>query len=403
MTTLKRLATLLAATAFATGGAFAQSATSPETDAPNAPNQQPAFEGQTRAPAPQTQTAVAQEVIAEGLPRAWAVEKLPDGRFLINAKAGSMHIVGADGRERWDVAGVPDVVSSGQAGLLDIALSPTFAEDSLIYFSYSEPRDDGNGTTVARARLVSEGSEAKLDGMEVIFRQTPSWNNTKHFGSRLVFGPEGHLFVTVGERSDPEPRVQAQDLASGLGKVFRINADGSVPEDNPFVSQEGALDAIWSYGHRNLQSAALDGEGRLWTVEHGPKGGDELNRPEAGKNYGWPEVTYGVEYSGATVGAGVTQKEGTEQPVYYWDPVIGPSGMSLYSEGPFTAWNGAFLVGGLVTQGLVVLKLEGDRVVSEERVPINARIRDVKSDAEGVYLLTEEGGSSRLIRLTPEG
>lgn len=376
-----------------------------ETAEPNAPDQEPAFIGQTRAPQPAEMPGVAQEVVAEGLPQLWALEFMPDGRMLVTAKAGALHIVSAEGEAGPAIEGVPEVEASGQGGLLDVALAPDFAESGRIFFSFAEPREGGNGTSVAAARLVTgEAGGGTLEDVEVIFRQQPTYDNTKHFGSRLVFSPEGDLYVTVGERSDAEPRVQAQELASGLGKVFRITPEGEAVEGNPFIGTEGALPEIWSLGHRNLQSAALDGEGRLWTVEHGPRGGDELNRPEAGLNYGWPEVTYGIEYSGRAVGDGITEMEGTQQPVYYWDPVIAPSGMAYYDGEEFPEWQGAFLVGGLVSQGLVVVHLEEDRVAYEERVPLDARVRDVKVGPEGaVYAVTESRqGSSQILRLTRE-
>ncbi|NNM71756.1 PQQ-dependent sugar dehydrogenase [Enterovirga aerilata] len=377
-----------------------------ETREPNAPNQRPAFAGQTRAPLPDGPIAVATATVAEGIQGGWAFEFMPDGRMIVTEKAGRLRIVGRNGRPGGPVAGVPAVDSRGQGGLLDVALSPRFAEDRLVYLSFTEPRQGGgNGTSVARGRLVEEGAQPRLEKLEVIFRQVPAWDNNMHFGSRLVFAPDGKLFVTVGERSDREPRVQAQSLSSGLGKVFRINPDGSVPPDNPFVGREGAQGAIWSFGHRNVQAATLDGAGRLWIVEHGPRGGDELNRPEAGKNYGWPEVTYGLEYSGQSVGGGVTQRDGTEQPVYYWDPVIAPSGMASYEGDLFLGWRGALLVGGLVSQGIVVLRMAGDRVASEERIPLGARIRDVRVGPDGaVYAMTETrgGGASRILRLSPK-
>jgi len=377
-----------------------------ETAEPNAPGQEPAFIGQTRAPQPAEMPGVAQEVVAEGLPQLWALEFLPDGRMLVTAKEGALHVVTDQGEAGPAIEGVPEVEASGQAGLLDVALAPDFDDSNRIYFSYAEPREGGNGTSVAAATLVlDEAGGGTLQDLEVIFRQQPTYDNTKHFGSRLVFSPEGDLYVTVGERSDEEPRVQAQELASGLGKIFRITPGGEAVEGNPFAQTDGALPEIWSLGHRNLQSAALDGEGRLWTVEHGPRGGDELNRPEAGLNYGWPEVTYGIEYSGDAVGGGITAMEGTQQPVYYWDPVIAPSGMAFYDGDEFPEWQGAFLVGGLVSQGIVVLHLDGDRVAYEERVPLDARVRDVKVAPDGaVYAVTEDrdAGSSQILRLTRE-
>ncbi|MCL6705654.1 PQQ-dependent sugar dehydrogenase [Pseudomonas sp. R2.Fl] len=395
------------ATALPALPAMSQGANTAETAAPNASGQSPAFESQTRAPLPETAPEIGAQVVAEGLPHLWSMEFLPDGRMLVTAKEGAMHIVSTDGSAGPEIEGVPEVASAGQGGLLDVALAPDFATSGTIYFSFSEPRDGGNGTSVANAKLVEgENGAASLQDVKVIFRQMPTYDGDKHFGSRLVFGPDGELYVTVGERSDRETRVGAQDLSSGFGKVFRIDAEGQALPDNPFVDTENALPEIWSYGHRNLQAAALDGEGRLWTVEHGPKGGDELNRPEAGKNYGWPKVTYGIEYSGGPVGDGITSLEGTEQPVYYWDPVIGPSGMAYYDAAAIPEWKGSFLIGGLVSQGLVILHMDGDRVSHEERLPLDARIRDVKVGPDGaVYAVTEQrgGGESTILRLTKSG
>ncbi len=385
--------------------AFAQDAGNPvETQAPNAPNQEPAFAGQTRAPQPAEHVEIKTEVVAEGLPHLWSMEFLPDGRMLVTAKQGAMHIIGTDGEAGPEIANVPEVFSNGQGGLLDVALAPDCQSSGRIFFSFAEPRDDGNGTSVASARLVTDDQGGgSLEDVNVIFRQMPTYDGNKHFGSRLAFGPEGELYVTVGERSDAEPRVQAQDLQSGLGKIFRISQTGEALEGNPFAGEDGAQPEIWSLGHRNLQSATIDGQGRLWTVEHGPKGGNELNLPQAGKNYGWPEVTYGVEYSGEEVGDGITQMADTEQPVYYWDPVIAPSGMAYYDADAIPEWQGAFLVGGLVSQGVVVLHMENDRVKFEERIDLDARIRDVKVGPDGaVYAVTEQrgGGNSTIIKLT---
>ncbi|KQZ54575.1 glucose dehydrogenase [Rhizobium sp. Root149] len=399
-------ATFLGMAALAPMSAQAQTATAKpaETKPANAPDQKPAFAGQTRAPQPAQMVKVKKEVVAQGLPHLWAMEFLPDGRMLVTAKQGKMHIISKDGKPGPAIDGVPKVLASGQGGLLDVALAPDFASSGMIFFSFSEEREDGNGTSVASAKLVPDANGgAKLENVNVIFRQTPSYDGNKHFGSRLAFGAKNELYVTVGERSDPEPRVQAQELSSGLGKIFRITMDGKPFDGNPFVNQKDALPEIWSLGHRNLQSATVDDKGRLWTVEHGPRGGDELNLPEAGKNYGWPEVTYGVEYSGSPVGKGVTQMAKTEQPVYYWDPVIAPSGMAFYNGNAIPEWKGAFLVGGLVSQGVVVLHMDGDKVRSEERVPLDARIRDVKVGPDGaVYAVTEQrgGGASTIIKLT---
>jgi aldose sugar dehydrogenase len=398
---MKPLTLLLAGTALslslATALASAQTAGEPvATEPPNAPDQAAAFPEQTRAPQPAEMPEVTPEVVADGLPQLWAMEFLPDGAMLVTAKEGAMHLVSADGKAGPAIEGVPEVDARGQGGLLDVALAPDFESSNQIFFSFSEPRDDGNGTSVAAATLVAdESGGGTLEDVTVIFRQMPSYDGTKHFGSRLVFGPDDELYVTVGERSDVEPRVQSQDPGSGLGKVFRIDTSGEPLEDNPFVGEEGAQPEIWSYGHRNMQSAALDGEGRLWTVEHGPRGGDELNMPEAGLNYGWPEITYGLEYSGAEVGKGITTQEGLEQPVYYWDPVIAPSGMALYTGDEFPE-----------STGIVVVHLDDGLVAFEERVPLEARVRDVKVGPDGaVYAVTEDpdAATSQILRLTSGG
>lgn len=404
---MKHLAQILLATAtilspFAAAQAQAPAAggTPAETESPNT-SYTPMVVGQTRAPKPATATKVATSEVAKGLASGWAFEFLPDGRMIVTEKAGTLRLIGKDGSLGKPVAGVPKVDARGQGGLLDVALSPSFASDRMVYLSYAEPREKGNGTTVARAKLVEEGDAAKLDDLKVVFRQTPSYEGDKHYGSRLIFAPDGKLFITVGERSDKGPRVQAQDLSSGLGKVFRVEPDGSIPKDNPFAGSDKAKAEIWSYGHRNVQGIALDGEGRVWTAEHGPRGGDELNRPRAGLNYGWPDASYGIEYDGSKVGAGKTQAPGTVQPVYYWDPVIGPSSLTFYGGTLFPAWTNSFLLGGLVSGGLVVVKLDGDAVVSEERISLDARIRDVKVGQDGaVYALTD-GPDGKILKLTP--
>jgi glucose/arabinose dehydrogenase len=384
---------------------LAQDAGEPaETAPPNAPDQDPAFDGQTRAPQPAEPAEVEQTVVADGLPQLWAMEFLPDGRMLVNAKAGAMHIVDENGEAGPAIEGVPEVDSNRQGGLLDLALSPDFEESNRIFFSFAEPRDGGNGTSVATATLVeNEEGGGTLEDVEVIFQQMPTYDGGLHFGSRLVFDDAGNLYVTVGERSDEETRVEAQNLETGYGKVFYMTPEGEPVDGNPFIDEGDAVPQIWSLGHRNLQAATLDGEGRLWTVEHGPQGGDELNKPEAGLNYGWPEVTYGIEYSGDPVGEGITSREDTQQPVYYWDPVIAPSGMAFYEGDEFPGWDGAFLVGGLVAGSVVVLHMENDEVAFEERVPLDARVRDVRVGPDGaVYAVTEDQNtqSSQIIRLT---
>ena len=394
----------------ATGAAPAEGTEAPagepvETQPANAPDQQPASPDQYRAPQPAEPVEVTTETVAEGLPQLWAMEFLPDGRMLVTAKAGAMHVINEDGTAGPAIAGVPEVDARGQGGLLDVALAPDFADSGRIYFSYAEPRDGGNGTTVASATLsLDEAGGGTLEDVTTIFAQGPTYDGDKHFGSRIVPHEDGSLYTPVGERSDDVTRVQAQELASGFGKVFHVTAEGEPIEDNPFVDTEDALPEIWSLGHRNVQSAALDGGGDLWLVEHGARGGDELNKPEAGRNYGWPDVAYGVEYSGQAIGEGITASSQTQQPVYYWDPVIAPSGMALYEGDEFGDWDKTFVIGGLVTTGLVVVHLDdNDRVQFEERIPLEARVRDVRIGPDGaIYAVTEDrqAGSSAIVRVT---
>jgi glucose/arabinose dehydrogenase len=293
---------------------------------------------------------------------------------------------------------VPPVAARGQGGLLDVALDPRFGETRLVYLSYAEPGDGGSaGTAVTRGRLEAD----RLTGVRVIYQQQPKVQGGNHFGSRLVWARDGTLFVTQGDRF--AYRDKAQDLSAGLGKIVRIHADGGIPQDNPFVGRPGARPEIWSFGHRNVQAAALHPQtGQLWTVEHGARGGDELNHPEAGKNYGWPVITYGVDYSGAKIGEG-TAKPGMEQPVYYWDPVIAPSGMTFYTGDAYPGWKGSAFVGSLRPGLLVRLALENGRVTREERYlgDLGARIRDVRQGPDGLLYLLTDADDGRLLRLDP--
>jgi glucose/arabinose dehydrogenase len=350
-----------------------------------------------RSPTPRsTSGLVRAETVARGLEHPWGLAFLPDGRLLVTERPGRLRIVARDGTLGNPLGGVPRVVARGQGGLLDVALDPKFADNRLVYLSYAEPGHDGAGTAVARGRL----GDSALEDVRVIYRQLPKVEGSAHFGSRLVFARDGTLFVTQGDRF--AHRAKAQDLSSGIGKIVRISPDGAIPEDNPFVGRPGARPEIWSYGHRNVQAAALHPEtGALWTVEHGARGGDELNRPEAGKNYGWPVITYGVDYSGAKIGEG-TAKAGMEQPVYYWDPVIAPSGMTFYTGDRFAGWKGSVLIGSLSPGGLVRLAMENGRVTREERHlgELGERIRDVRQGPDGsIYLLTD-ANDGRVLRVT---
>jgi glucose/arabinose dehydrogenase len=343
------------------------------------------------------------ETIASGLDHPWGIAFLPDGSALVTERPGQLRRLSPDGALSEPLVGVPEADARDQGGLLDVALDPAFADNRLVYLSFSEPGPERtNSTAVARGRL-SDDSTA-LEGVEVIFSQQPKLPSTKHFGSRLVFDGEGHLFVTLGERSEEQFRGQAQDLDSHLGKIVRINPDGSVPEDNPFVGQEGALPEIWSYGHRNIQAAAINPEtGALWEIEHGPRGGDELNIPESGKNYGWPEVSFGVNYSGTPVGTGQSDAPGFEDPIYQWTPVIAPSGMTFYTGEAFPEWQGDLFVGGLASTALVRLELDGNSVAHEERILDDAgrRIRDVVEGPEGTLYLLVDADNGELLRISP--
>jgi glucose/arabinose dehydrogenase len=348
-----------------------------------------------RSPTPKEVALPARETnVVVGLEHPWALAFLPDGRMLVTERPGRLRLVSRDGALSPPLTGVPAVLARGQGGLLDIALSPGFVQDHLVYLSFAEPGGAGGGTAVARGRLGERG----LEGTQVIWRQEPKVSGYNHWGSRLVWRPDGTLFVTLGERFGyPE---LAQDLSTTLGKIVRINADGSVPRDNPFVGREKARPEIWTYGHRNVQAAALDADGELWTVEHGARGGDELNNPQPGRNYGWPVITYGVDYSGARIGYG-TSAPGMEQPVYYWDPVIAPSGAVFYTGDPFPGWRGDLFVGSLQPGRLVRMRLRNHRVVLEERYVIGRgeRVRDVRQGPDGfLYLLTDHP-KGRLVRL----
>lgn len=402
-----------------TSAAVSQGCTPLETAPPNAPEQKPAFLGQTRACAAKSDVAFEVTVIAKGLNRPWAVEQLPGGDFLVTEKSGNLRIVTAKGEIGEPIGGtlsvsqggvsatsgqggLPPITARGQGGLLDVALSPNFEKDQTIFWSFSEQRTGGSGTSVARGTLTKD--RKNLEQVQIIFRALPTYENGLHFGSRLAFGADGMLYITLGDRFDRPNRAKVQQLDNHLGKIMRIKPDGSIPTDNPFVKQTGALPEIWTLGHRNIQSATFDDQGRLWTVEHGARGGDELNLIEKGKNYGWSVQTYGEEYSGEPIPGSAPQREGYEQPVYYWDPVIAPSGMQYYTGAAFPAWRGNIFVGGLASEKLVRLVIKNNRVTSEENLLSDRgqRIRDVRQGFDGnLYVVTDEG-DGELLKISPK-
>ena len=366
---------------------------------PNAAGQRPAFAGQTRAPVLDAGMRLDRQVVADGLVNPWGMDGLPDGSWLVTEKPGRMRIVFADGRLSGPIAGLPEVDARGQGGLLDVTIGPGFARDRRVWWSYAEPRGGGRtGTAVATGVLSRDGTQ--MGDVRVIFRQEPAWPSTAHYGSRLVFDGAGALFVTLGERQKPESRRLAQDVTTDLGKVVRIDPDGGPAAGNPRIA--GGRPEIWSWGHRNVQGAAIGPDGALWIVEHGARGGDELNRVQARRNYGWPVITYGEDYSGRPIGQGLTARAGMEQPVYFWDPVIAPSGMVFYQGAMFPGWRGSALVGGLAGKALVRLELGNGRVTGEARyLQGQDRIRDVDVAPDGSIMVLTDARNGALIRLTP--
>jgi len=396
---------------------------------PNAPGQTPAFPGQTRAPERKANVAFDVVTVADGLENPWGLTFVPEGPpwppasasldeaaarsagreagwMIVTERPGRMRGVGPDGKLTPPVAGVPPVHAQGQGGLLDVTIDPAFASNHFIYWSYAERRDGGvTNTAVARGHLALDVQQPRLYSVEVIFRQRPSLQSNSHFGGRLVWGRDGTLFITLGERFIGEGRMQAQRLDGLLGKIVRINADGTIPRDNPFVGREDARPEIWSLGHRNVEAATLHpATGEIWEVDHGARGGDEINISRKGKDYGWPTITYGIDYDGRANTGGITQKEGMEQPVYYWDPVIAPSGMTFYTGDLFPAWKGSLFIGGLGSTCLVRLTVDGEKIAGEERLltDLNERIRDVRQGPDGALYLLTDNQKGRVLKLVPK-
>jgi len=357
----------------------------------------PAKAGQTRVAGVRTKTAYKVDKIAEKLGLPWAIIPLPDGRLLITEKRGSMQILDANGTVVKKITGFPEVDASGQGGMLDVALDPNFSKNKMIYWSFSEKYDAGNLMAVAKGELNEAAS--KINNPVVIFRATPALKSSLHYGSRLVFDKDGNLFVSTGERSILEGRKQAQWLNSGLGKIFKITKDGKPAPGNPFINQKDAMPEIFAYGIRNAQSLDIHPvTGEVWEAEFGPRGGDEVNIIKAGKNYGWPTITYGLEYSGGKVGDGIQQKEGMEQPVYYWDPVLSPSGMTFYKGNAFPEWKNNLFISGLSSMHIARLVIENNKVVGEERLleDKKERFRDVTYFNGMLYAVTEGGNLYRI-------
>jgi glucose/arabinose dehydrogenase len=327
------------------------------------------------------------------LTRPWGIVALPDGRFIVTEKGGTMRISSATGSMGSPLNGIPKVNSDRQGGLLGICIDPSFEQNRMVYWAFSEPLREGNVTAVAKGKLSAD--EKTMEGVKVIYRAIPAFEGTLHYGGRVLFSKEGHLYVSTGERSDLETRPKAQDLKTGLGKIIRITTDGKPVAGNPFEGDSGALPEIYSYGHRNVQGIAFHPEtGDLWETEFGPRGGDELNRVEPGKNYGWPVITYGIEYSGKTIGDSIQQKQGMEQPVYYWDPVISPSGITFYDGDEMSEWKNNLFISSLSGMHICRLVIENGKVVGEERLleDEKQRFRDITQGNDGaLYAISDQG------------
>lgn len=359
----------------------------------------PAFQGQTRVAGIKTSTPFEGKVFAEGLKSPWGIVLLPDGRFLITEKEGNMRIVDKQGKLSEAITGLPKVDTDGQGGLLGVTLDPQFATNRMVYWTFAEPASGGNQTAVAKGRLAND--DKSIENAVVIYRAGPVFKGNLHFGGRIIFDKNGNLFVTTGERSELATRPMAQDLKTGLGKIVRITTDGKPVAGNPFEGNSAALPEVYSYGHRNVQGIAFHPEtGDLWETEFGPRGGDELNRVEAGKNYGWPDITYGIEYSGKQIGTPpIQQKEGMEQPVYYWDPVLSPSGISFYTGSAIPEWKNNLFIAGLSSMHIARLVIKDNKVIGEERLLSREgqRFRDIVQGAdEALYTITDGGKLYRI-------
>ncbi|OYU92794.1 MAG: glucose dehydrogenase [Bacteroidetes bacterium B1(2017)] len=364
-----------------------------ETREANSPQYKSAFVGQTRTNGVKTTTKYSFKVLTEKLNSPWGLTSLPDGRLLITEKSGNLRIVKTTGEMSDKITGLPTVDTDGQGGLLGITLDPAFAQNRMVYWAFSEPVSGGNHTSVAKGRLSDD--ERKIENAVVIYRATPAHKGNLHYGGRVLFDKNGYLFVSTGERSDRSTRPQAQQLNSGLGKIIRITTEGKPAPGNALVSAGGSRPELYSYGHRNVQGLTINPvDGELWSNEFGPRGGDEINHVIPGKNYGWPTITYGIEYGGGKVGDGIQQKEGLEQPVYYWDPSVSPSGMTFYSGTQIPEWQNNLFVGCLSGMHINRLVIKDNKVIGEERLLIEEyqRFRDVHQGKDGsLYAVTDQG------------
>ncbi len=371
-----------------------------ETNPPNA-NYSPAFAGQTRIGSVQTTTPISVTTLSTSLSSPWGITSLPDGRLLITEKGGTMRIATTTGEISNAITGIPAVNSAGQGGLLGVRADPNFSSNRMLYWVFSEAVDGGNVTVVAKGRLAD--NEASIEAPEVIYRALPAHSSTSHYGGRIVFDPTGNLLISTGERSNIATRPLAQDASTGLGKIIRINTNGQPAAGNPSFTQTDALPELYSMGHRNPQGIAFHPvTGDLWQSEHGPRGGDEINLVQPGQNYGWPTITYGIEYSGQPINGGLTQQDGLEQPEYYWDPVVSPSGITFYTGNRVPEWQNNLFIGALSGQHIVRLVIENNRITGEERLLTgeNQRFRDITQGMDGaLYAITDAG---RLYRIDQE-
>jgi aldose sugar dehydrogenase len=392
----KAISILISGAALAVAPIFS-TAQSVETKSPNS-DYKPAFEGQTRVNAVVTKTGYEGKVMATTLQRPWGIAALPDGRFLVTEKAGTIRMVSATGSVGESINGVPKVFSGGQGGLLGICLDPGFSQNKMVYWAFSEPVGEENVTSVAKGKLSAD--EKSLENVTVIYQAKPHYKGNLHYGGRVLFGKDGSLFLSTGERSDMATRPQAQDLNSGLGKIIRITTDGKPAAGNPFAGKANARPEVYSYGHRNVQGISFHPvTGELWNGEFGPRGGDEINRVVPGKNYGWPTITYGIEYRGDKIGEAVQQREGLEQPVYYWDPVISPSGMTFYDGKEIPEWKNNLFIAALSGMHICRLVIENNKVTGEERLLASEsqRFRDITEGSDGaLYAITDQGKLYRI-------